>query len=70
MDKFSSSDEDRDTKRNKKRPKSKEWEENGKKRHKKNSSLYFCLHGEKKSHTSRECNVLNKRLKIKTILDT
>ena len=48
--KFSTSDEDSDTKRKKKCSKFKEREENGKKRHRKNSSLYFSLHGEKKSH--------------------
>ena len=58
MDKFSASEEDSNTKRHKKRSKSKECEENGKKRHKKNSSLYCSLHGENKSHTSREWKVL------------
>ena len=36
-------------------------EDNSKKHRKKNSSLYCSLHGENKSHTSRECNVLKKR---------
>ena len=61
MAKFSSSDEDSDTKKNKKRSKKfKEREENSKKR-RKNSSLYCSLHGEKNIHTSRECKVLKAR---------
>ena len=49
--KFSTSDKNRDTKRKKKCSKFKEHEENGKKRHNKNSSLYCSLHGEnKRSH--------------------
>ena len=52
--KFSASDLDSDTKKNKKRSKKfKECEDNGKKRRKKNSSLYCSLHGENNSHTSR-----------------
>ena len=65
--KFSASDEDSDTKRKKKSSKFKECEENGKKRHKKKSSLYCSLHGENKSHTSREWKVLNARAKDKDI---
>ena len=61
--KFSASDKDSDTKRKKKRSKFKEREGNGKKRHNKNSSLYYSLHGENKSHTSRECKVLKARTK-------
>ena len=51
--KFSASVEDSDNKRHKKRSKFKEREENGKKRHKKISSLYYSLHGENKIFTSR-----------------
>ena len=56
--KFSASYEDNDTKRHKDRSKFKEREENGKKRRKKQSSLYCSIHGENKSHTSREWKVL------------
>ena len=56
--KFSASGKDSDTERHKKRSKFKEREDNGKKWHKKNSSLYWYLHGENKSHISRECKVL------------
>ena len=65
MAKFSASDEDSDTKRKKKRSKFKVREENGKKRHKKNPSLYWSLHGENKSHNYRECKVLRERAKYK-----
>ena len=54
-DKFAASDEHSNTKRNKKCSKFKEREKSGKKRHKKHSSLYCSIHGEKKSHTTREC---------------
>ena len=47
--KFATSDKDGNTKRNKKRSKLKKREENGKKRHKKQSFLYCYLHGENKS---------------------
>ena len=57
--------QNRHTKIEKKRSKFKEREENGKKRHKKNSSLYCSLHGENKSHTSKECTVLKGRTKDK-----
>ena len=40
---FSVSDKESDTKRNKKHSKIKEREENGKKLHKKNSSIYWSL---------------------------
>ena len=61
MAKFSASDEDIDTRKNKKRSKNfKECEDNGKKR-RKNSSLYCYLHGEKNSHTSGECKVIKAR---------
>ena len=63
--KFSASYENSDTKRHKKCSKFKEREDNGKKHRKKNSSLYCSLHGENKSHTSRECNILKKRAKDK-----
>ena len=63
--KYSVSDEDSNTKRHKKRSKFKEREENGKKRHKKNFSLYWSLHGENKCHSSGECKVLKARNKNK-----
>ena len=63
---FSDSDKDSETKRHKKSYKKfKEHEDNSKKHWKKNSSIYCSLHGENKSHTSRECNVLKKRTKDK-----
>ena len=63
---FSASEEDRDTKRHKKRSrKFKECEDNGKKHRLKNSSLYCSPHGENKSHTSRDCKVLKARDKDK-----
>ena len=63
---FSASDEDSDTKRHKNRSKKfKESEDNGKKHRKKKSSLYLSLHGENKSHTYRECKVLEERAKDK-----
>ena len=62
---FSASDKDSDTKRHTKRSKFKEREENGKKRHNKNSSLYCSLHGENKNHTSRECKLIKARAKDK-----
>ena len=66
MAKFSTSDEDSDTKRHKKCSKKfKEREENGKKYLKKKSSLYCSLHGENKSHSSRKCKVLKERSKDK-----
>ena len=65
MANFSASDEDSNTKRKKKRSKFKEREENCKRQHKKNSSLYCSLHGGKKSHTSRECKVVKARAKDK-----
>ena len=63
--KFSASDKDSDTKRRKKRLKSKGQDENGKKRQKQHSKLYFSLHGENTSHTTRECNVLKAKGKEK-----
>ena len=69
MAKFSASDEESDTKKHKNHSKKfKEREDNGKKRRKKNSSLYCSLHGEKNGHTSRDCKVPKKRLQIKTSL--
>ena len=65
MAKFSASDEDSNTKWQKKSSKFKEREENGKKSRKKNSAPYCSIHGKNKSHTSRECNVLKKRAKDK-----
>ena len=61
--KFAASDKDSDTKRKKKRPKFKEQDEHGKKRHKKQYFLYCSLCGENKSHTTRECKVLKSRTK-------
>ena len=64
--KFPASDKYSDTKSHKKRSKKfKEREENGKKHRKKNSSLYFYLHGENKIHTSEECTILKARAKDK-----
>ena len=63
--KSSASDEYSDTKRHKNCSKFKERVDNGKKYRKKNTSLYCSLHGENKSHTSRECNILKKRAKDK-----
>ena len=63
--KFSALDKDSDTKRKKKRSRFKEREGNGKKRHKKNSSLYCSIHGKNKSHTSRECKLLKARDRYK-----
>ena len=61
MAKFSASDEDSDTKKNKKRSKKfKGREDNGNKRCK-NSSLYCSLHGENNSHISGECKLLKAR---------
>ena len=63
---FSASDKDSDTKRHKKSSNNfKGREDNGKKHRKDNSSLHCSLHGENKSHTSRECNILKKRAKYK-----
>ena len=54
MDNFSASYEDSNMNKNKKCSKKfKEREDNGNKLRKK-SSLYFSLHGENNSHTSRE----------------
>ena len=63
---FPDSDPDSNTMKNKERyKKTKEHEDNGKKRHKgssrKNSSLYCSLHGKNTIHTSRECKVLTER---------
>ena len=63
--KFAASDEDSDTKRKKNSSKFKEREENGKKRHKKHSSLYCYLHGENKIRTTREWKVLKAMTKDK-----
>ena len=60
--KLSATYEDRYTKIKKRRYKFKEREENGNNCCNKSSSLYFSLHGENKMYTSRECNVLKKRL--------
>ena len=69
MAKFYASDEDSDTKRKKKCSKFKEREENGKKCHKKNSSLYCSLHGEKiVTHLGSEKS-LRQGLNISTILN-
>ena len=63
--KFSASDEDRNTKRKKKRPRFKEQDEHGKKRHRKHSSLYSFLHDKNNSPTTRECKVLKAKTKDK-----
>ena len=66
MAKCSASDEDSDTNRHKNHSKRfKEREDNCKKHRKKKSSLYCSLHGENKTHTSRECKVLKARAKDK-----
>ena len=61
--KFSASDEESDTKRKKKRLKSKD--EHGKKLQKQHSKMYCSLHGENTSHTTRDCNVLKAKGKEK-----
>ena len=61
--KFAASDEDSETKRKKNLLKSKE--EHGKKLQKQHSKLYFSLHGENTSHTTRECNFLKAKGKEK-----
>ena len=63
--KFAASDKDIDTKRKKNRPKFKEQEEHGKKRHKNKYSFCCSLHGENKSHTTREWKFLNAETKDK-----
>ena len=65
MAKFSASDKDSEIKRHKNRSNFKEHEQNSMKHRKKNSSMYCSLHGENKSHTYKECNVLKKRAKYK-----
>ena len=61
MDNFPASDKDSDTMKNIKRSKkTNEREDSGKKR-RKNTSLYCSLHGDKTSHTSRECKVIKTR---------
>ena len=61
MDKLSAPDEDSDTMKNKRlSKKTKEREDSGKKS-RKNSSLYCIPHGDKNSHTSRECKFLKAR---------
>ena len=57
--KFTASEEDSDTKRKKKRLKSKD--EHGKKHQKHHSKIYCYLHGENTSHNTRECNVLKSK---------
>ena len=64
-EKFYASDKDSDTNTKKKRPKFKEQDKHGKKCHNKHSSLYFSLHGENNSHTTRECKVLKAKTKEK-----
>ena len=56
--KSSASDEDSEL-RKKNCTKSKDKDKHGKKFQKRFTKLYCSLHGEKNSHTSRECNVLN-----------
>ena len=60
--KFAASDEGSNIKSKKERPKFKEQGEHCKKRHK-NSSLYWSLHGENNSPTTRECKVLKAKTK-------
>ena len=57
-EKFADSDKDSDTKRKEKRLKSKGQDEHGKKRQNQHPNMYYSLHGENTSHTTRECNVL------------
>ena len=65
MANFSASDDDSNTKKNKKSSKnSKEREDNSKKRCK-NTSLYCSLHVENNSHTSGDCKVLKARASYK-----
>ena len=66
--KFAASDEDSDTKRKKKRSKFKEREENGKKRHKKQSSLYCSLRGENKFAPPGSENYSKQGIRIETSL--
>ena len=61
--KSDASDEDSDTKRKKNRPKFKEQDKRGNKRHKKHSLLYCSLHGENNSRTTRERKVLKTKTK-------
>ena len=63
--KFTASDEDSDTKRKKKRLKSKGQDEHGKKRQKQYSKLYCSLNGENTCHTTTECNFLKAKGKEK-----
>ena len=60
--KFAASNEDSDP-RKKNRTKSKD--DHGKKRIKRSTKMYFSLHGDNTSHTSRECNVLKSKGKDK-----
>ena len=60
--KFSDSDEDSEP-RKKKRTKSKD--DHGKKRKKRSTIMYWSLHGENTSHSSREYNVLKSKGKEK-----
>ena len=62
---FAASDEDSDTKREKKRLKSKGQDKHVKKRQNQHSKLYCSLHGENTSHTTRECNLLKAKGKEK-----
>ena len=64
-EKFAASDEYSDTKRKKNCRKSKGQDEHGKKRQRQHSKLYCSLHGEKISHTTRECNILKAKGKEK-----
>ena len=65
---FSVSEEDSDTKSNKKRSRFKEREENGKKRHNKNASLYCFLHDETKLTPLGSAMYSMQRLKTNTFL--
>ena len=61
--KFDASDKDSDTKREKKRLKSKGQDEHGNKCQKQHSNMYCSLHGENNSYTTRECNALKAKVK-------
>ena len=66
--KFAASNEDSNTKRKKKRPNFKEREENVKKRHKKQSSLYCSLRGENKFAPPGSENYSKQGIRIETSL--
>ena len=63
--KLAASDKDSETKRKKKRLKSKGKDEHSKKLQKQNSKLYCSIYGENTSKTTRECNFLKAKGKEK-----